>query len=364
VVCKEKRRGGLGVRDARFVNLSLLAKWRWRLLLPGRALWKDVLVAKYGNHIINEVDWSRFNTPSSVSNWWKNIIELDKAVPNRNWLVDSIVRKLGNGLTTSFWHAKWIGDAPLALAFPRLYSLSNHKENMVSDFVSWNGDNRNWCFSWRRNLFQWEEDSVVVLKGLLEPVMFTLEDDCWNWLPDEDGEFSVKSSYKILLKDLGEGDEVEGELGRVLEHIWDSPAPSKVVAFSWQLLYDRIATRNNLEARGVVISERPWECLGCVGKVENSNHLFLHCPSAMLVWLEVFNWIGVPLIIPPSIASLFELFSGVAKNAKIRKGFLMIWHATLWSIWKARNNAILARLKILPCLFYEWNWDPGACLLS
>jgi hypothetical protein len=68
VVCKEKRRGGLGVRDARFVNLSLLAKWRWRLLLPGRALWKDVLVAKYGNHIINEVDWSRFNTPSSVSN--------------------------------------------------------------------------------------------------------------------------------------------------------------------------------------------------------------------------------------------------------------------------------------------------------
>jgi hypothetical protein len=110
---------------------------------------------------------------------------------------------LGNGLTTSFWHAKWIGDAPLALAFPRLYSLSNHKENMVSDFVSWNGDNRNWCFSWRRNLFQWEEDSVVVLKGLLEPVMFTLEDDCWNWLPDEDGEFSVKSSYKILLKDLG-----------------------------------------------------------------------------------------------------------------------------------------------------------------
>jgi hypothetical protein len=31
-----------------------------------------------------------------------------------------------------------------------------------------------------------------------------------------------------------------------------------------------------------------------------------------------------------------------ARNAKIRKGFLMVWHATLWSIWKARNNVIFA----------------------
>jgi hypothetical protein len=70
----------------------------------------------------------------------------------------------------------------------------------------------------------------------------------------------------------------------------------------------------------------------------------------------------------------------------IRKGFLLIWHATLWSIWKARNGAIfssgifspraivedikvlswkwsLARVKMVPCMFYEWTWDPGDCLL-
>ncbi|GAU21871.1 hypothetical protein TSUD_33680 [Trifolium subterraneum] len=55
VVCKAKSKGGLGVRDVRLVNLSLLAKWRWRLLLPGRPLWQEVLVAKYGDHILNRV---------------------------------------------------------------------------------------------------------------------------------------------------------------------------------------------------------------------------------------------------------------------------------------------------------------------
>jgi hypothetical protein len=83
----------------------------------------------------------------------------------------------------------------------------------------------------------------------------------------------------------------------------------------------------------------------------------------------------------PLLAFLFEILRGSAKNSKIRNGFVMVWQATLWSIWKVRNNAIfsagifvpqaivddvkvlswkwsLGRLKILPCLFYEWTWDP------
>jgi hypothetical protein len=52
----------------------------------------------------------------------------------------------------------------------------------------------------------------------------------------------------------------------------------------------------------------------------------------MLVWLEIFKWIGVSFTIPPTIASLFDLVKGAAWNLKIRKGFVLIWHATLWSI--------------------------------
>jgi hypothetical protein len=105
----------------------------------------------------------------------------------------------------------------------------------------------------------------------------------------------------------------------------------------------------------------------------------------MLVWIEIFKWLGVMIVIPHSISSLLEVLKESARNAKIRKGYVLIWHASLWSIWKNRNSAlfangsfcprkiiedikvlswkwVLARLKVAPCLFYEWVWDPEECL--
>jgi hypothetical protein len=205
-------------------------------------------------------------------------------------------------------------------------------------------------------------------------------------MADEEGEFSVKSSYCYLVEELEAAGEEEVGLVNVLSHIWESPAPSKIIAFSWQLLLDRIPTRTNLEKRGMLPVGAPWECLGCVGMCENSTHLFLHCPCVMWVWGEIFKWLGISIIISPSLPLLFEMVKGAARNAKIRRGYLLIWHASLWSIWKARNCAIFAtgifspraiveeikvvswkwglvRLKVSPCMFYEWVLDPGDCFL-
>jgi hypothetical protein len=215
----------------------------------------------------------------------------------------------------------------------------------------------------------------------------SLEADVWSWKPDPEVRFTVNSFYKLLSKEILGGDDLEAEELAVFNQIWDSPAPSKVIAFSWQLLYDRIPTRSNLDVRGILRPEDPRDCVGCIGMVETTTHLFLHCPCAMSVWYEIFRWMGVVIVAPPSLAVLFEVMSGVAKKKNLRLGFLLIWHATIWSIWKARNNSIfaggvvvssvivdeikvlswkwsVARMKLLPSLFYEWTWDPGACLLS
>jgi hypothetical protein len=88
------------------------------------------------------VDWSDYRVPSSASNWWKNIVDLDKVVPGNNWFVESVIRKVGNGNSTLFWSTKWIGEVPLALVYPRLYSLSNQKDCKVVDLLEQDGVNR------------------------------------------------------------------------------------------------------------------------------------------------------------------------------------------------------------------------------
>ncbi|GAU33092.1 hypothetical protein TSUD_259430 [Trifolium subterraneum] len=228
MVCKAKNKGGLGVRDVRLVNLSLLTKWRWRLLLPGNALWKEVLVAKYGNHILHKVAWSEFRIPPSASKWWKDIYAVERAVESKNWLEESVVRKVGNGNSTLFWSTTWIGEAPLSLVFPRLFSLSNQKSSMVNDFWVHNNANWSWSFSWRRNLFQWEVELVAQLRVLLESVVLSLEEDFWRWRPDPEEVFSVNSTYNVLVNEFLLDDGLEEDVAVVFEQIWDSPAPSKV----------------------------------------------------------------------------------------------------------------------------------------
>ncbi|PNX71927.1 ribonuclease H [Trifolium pratense] len=328
MVCKEKSKGGLGVRDVRIVNLSLLTKWRWRLLLPGRALWKDVLVAKYGRHILTNVDWSGVRIPTMASKWWRDICSLDKVVESKNWLVESMVRRLGNGNATYFWTSIWIGDVSISACFPRLFSLSNQKESMIIELCEYDGERWNWTFSWRRALFLWEEELAMRLRDLLATVNLLMEDDGWNWVPDPKGVFSVKSTYLHLVDELRSGELLEDGKAMIFYHIWDSPALSKVIAFSWQLLHDRISTRSNLAVAWIII------------------------------------------VIPPSLFSLFEVLRASTRNVKIRKGFLLIWHATIWSLWKARNGSIFANGSFAPHDIVEeikvtsWKWSLARLKLS
>ncbi|GAU23756.1 hypothetical protein TSUD_128610 [Trifolium subterraneum] len=99
----------------------------------------------------------------------------------------------------------------------------------------------------------------------------------------------------------------------------------------------------------------------------------------------VKSWLGVVIVMPPNLFSLFDCFVGAAGCNKMAKGFSLIWHTTVWAIWRSRNDILFAngvldpssvideikllswrwgliRQKIPMCLLYEWCWDPGICL--
>ncbi|MCI31360.1 hypothetical protein A2U01_0052572, partial [Trifolium medium] len=122
-----------------------------------------------------------------------------------------MVRSVGNGSSTYFWLSRWIGDAPLSLVYPRLFSLSLQKESMVGSCCAREGENWSWPFSWRRELFQWESDLVVQLRERLEVVRLSSEMDSWRWVPDSEGIFSVNSTYNHLRKELRDVEVLEEE---------------------------------------------------------------------------------------------------------------------------------------------------------
>lgn len=76
-VCQQKVNGGLGVRDVRILNVSLLAKWKWRLLDGEVALWKDVLLEKYGPNATNMFEGGMVDNWRIASRWWKDVVNLD-----------------------------------------------------------------------------------------------------------------------------------------------------------------------------------------------------------------------------------------------------------------------------------------------
>ena len=50
VVFHTKSEGGLGVKDLKLFNVSMLSKWAWKLLLgEGNSLWEKVVVSNYGS---------------------------------------------------------------------------------------------------------------------------------------------------------------------------------------------------------------------------------------------------------------------------------------------------------------------------
>ncbi|RVX01006.1 putative ribonuclease H protein [Vitis vinifera] len=51
IVCSDKQKGGLGVRNLALLNKALLCKWSWRFTVEKEVLWRQVICGKYGEEV-------------------------------------------------------------------------------------------------------------------------------------------------------------------------------------------------------------------------------------------------------------------------------------------------------------------------
>ena len=206
------------MRDIRLVNLSLLAKWRWRLLQSGEGLWKEVLIDKYGPRVCNLVGDQVGTWPWFISRWWKDIAHFE-GMGGAFWFKSEIFKKVGTGNATNFWKDPWRGDTHFCGKYPRLYGISNSKEATVEEVRGVDDGRDVWDLVWRRPLFVWEEELLISLMEDLEGHRWANHEDRWSWKLEGDGVFSVKSCYlkleKMWMGEIG----WSGEERRVFECI-------------------------------------------------------------------------------------------------------------------------------------------------
>jgi hypothetical protein len=208
-------------------------------------------------------------------------------------------------------------------------------------------------------------------------------DDEWLWKEDFDEGFSVRSCYLLLFGKFRGPRDLDECVEFAVSNVWKCGAPSKVCAFSWQALLDRIPSKENLRKRQII--QAPQASCALCGELEESTvHLFLHCKFSSLAWYDIMKWLGFIIIVPPSLCSSFGSLLAVGRNKRERNCLAIIWNSFMWSIWKFRNDCVfnnklvvleelvdhvkfqawkwfIGKVAKSPCLLYEWNWSPRDC---
>jgi len=102
-----------------------------------------------------------------------------------------------------------------------------------------------------------------------------------------------------------------------------------------------LPTKDDLFRRGVLNNDTCM-CAGRCGSLETPNHLFLHCSTFGVVWYYIYRWIEISSIFSSCATDHFNQFSYGGGGSNVRQSILhLIWFATVWEIWKERNNMIL-----------------------
>lgn len=174
ITLKNRDKGGMGIRDLRKQNNSLLMKWLWRYNEEGQALWKDVIRTKYG-------DAYGVGVWRTIRNLWPKL--------EANMYIE-----VGDGRRTKFWADAWNKQIPLKESFPDLFLICSNPDANINECWTTQG----WKLVFRRLLNDWEVERVAKLLELLEKFSGTSSaPDSLRWKHSKDEAFTVNRAYKM-----------------------------------------------------------------------------------------------------------------------------------------------------------------------
>ncbi|GJT11848.1 RNA-directed DNA polymerase, eukaryota, reverse transcriptase zinc-binding domain protein [Tanacetum coccineum] len=194
-------------------------------------------------------------------------------------------------------------------------------------------------------LFQWawrreprttpELEELANLVSLLSQLHLTILEDTWECSIDDSRCFTVKGMRSYIMSMSPPASYVATR--------WNRIVPLKVNINTWRVMNGRMATRSNLDRRGVDLDS--VRCPLCDDGIETEDHIFVHCKVAKELWSDVLKWWRIPNVSFPFLQNLVHLADHTPLGEKFTKFFDVVVQTTIWSIWRYRNNVIFSAKK-------------------
>ncbi|XP_021995772.1 uncharacterized protein LOC110892949 [Helianthus annuus] len=265
------------------------------------ALWAKVIKA------IHESKRSKKHIPIDNRNAgiWKDVVAEDKELDSKGLkLKEKLVVKLGNGTKTKFWLDNWAGGMPFADKYPDLFKIVKNKDAKVADLAIRLENENQWNIEWSRppnNDGEWAQWSGMLCD--LNKATFNNGEDCWGWMTDKLLEFSIAIIKDQLMKFTASEHEERWQ------H-WNTWVPAKVNYFTWRTAIGRIPVKSELRKRGL-----------------------------KTVWWNILAWMKLPTsTVVRSIEEIMGYINGLAGSQGWKKTVNLACQATIWNLWKARNE--------------------------
>ncbi|KAH9730036.1 reverse transcriptase domain-containing protein [Citrus sinensis] len=307
-MCKPKSVGGIGFKRIHDFNIAMLGKQCWRLMTNPLSLVARILKARYYPKV-SFVDASVGFNPSYT---WRSIMAAKDVVVNGSRI------RIGNGQQVQLSKDPWLPDANNGFITSE---LDESLATATVDSLMVPGQRR-WDYDLIADVFN-SRDAALILQV---PLSVRQDDDCWYWLADPKGQFTVRSCYNLL------NSEANVTSSRVWKRLWGLEVPGKVKHFFWRALMNVLPTVDNLRPRKVEVSPI---CPICNAENESVLHCLVECLFAQSCW--VLSSIGTF----GSCSSLFDWFEQVFTRCckdDCNLAVMLCWR--LWFNWndKVWNN--------------------------
>lgn len=121
--CLPKDFGGAGIVNTRVLNEALILKWVWRLKNGGR---DDRCCELLRNKYLRNKKLATCSGKGG-SQFWQGLCKVKHKI---EW---GARQEVNNGKDTLFWEDVWLGEVPLKLIFPQIYTYCRDKNCTVNE---------------------------------------------------------------------------------------------------------------------------------------------------------------------------------------------------------------------------------------